>query len=294
MQTRFILSLAVLLISSSPALAQFPQLPIQLPVGPQANKMQPVMDRNINETKAKIQQWNDWLGVVSTKPRHLLDRNGLPQSYSDLVRWTFTPPWPEMRSHPEYAPVSKEIHALRTRIAQVGMYIPEWHYWQFDGLKPNEQQMKYISSLEDKFNSIRSSSGVSDTVEQNLKFVAEVIKRPEMESDSVLKHFRDQLVKPQLAGLIWRNAVIKINYLEGVQKSLRDDFKRSWGPGCLQPCKTRLNTEAARLVRYIDEVKAAGFDLNAHQIMSDPREPLSPMWTLTQLRAEMAKIQTAK
>lgn len=293
------LSLFTFLLSSSlgaqTAQAQF-QLPIKLPGGTPAvdNRQQIQFDRNIQETQAKIQKWDEWLKSVATSPRRVLETNSKPGGYDDLVRWTFTPPWPGLKDHAQYPAVCSEIKALRTRIAKVGVYIPEWRYWQYDGLQPNDNQLKYIQSIEDKFNSMRGSTGISDKVEEQLKFVTDVVKRPEMESDPVLKHFRDELVKPQLAGLTWRNAVIKINYLEGAQKSLRDDFARSWGSGCLQPCKSRLTGEAAKLISYIDQVKGAGFDLNAHQIMSDPREPLSPSWTLTQLRAELGKLQSKK
>lgn len=291
---RVVLTLLSLAALQSPALAQLPQLPIKLPGNAQDNRRMAQFDQNIQQTQAKIQAWETWLAAVAASPRKALETGGRPPSYADLVRWSFTPPWPDLRTHPQYAAVSQQIRDLRPRIAQVGMYVPEWHFWHFDGLQPNANQLKYVSSLEDKFNSIRSSTGVSDKVEEQLKFVAEVLQRPDMNSDPVLKQFKQGLAEPEFRGLRWRNAVIKINYLEGAQKSLRDDFARSWGAGCLQPCKSRLTGEAARLIALVDQIKAAGFDLNAQQIMSDPREPLSPSWNLTQLRAELVKLQTKK
>ncbi|PIQ23404.1 hypothetical protein COW36_15800 [bacterium (Candidatus Blackallbacteria) CG17_big_fil_post_rev_8_21_14_2_50_48_46] len=278
---------------AAPALAQF-QLPIKLPANsPQDTRKMASMDRNIQETRDKLQKWDDYLTAVAAQPRKVLERVGNPPSYDDLRRWTFTPPWPEMKAHPQYAEVSQKIRDLRPRVARLGLYVGEWKRWEYDGQQVGEAQLKFISSIEDKFNSMRSSSGVSDKLEKNLKFVADTLKRPEMESDPVLKVFRDQVAKPQLEGLVWHNAVVKIHYLEGAQKSLRDDFARSW-KNCAKPCKERIWGETKRLVQYIDEVKAAGFDLKAHQIMSDPREPLSPTWNLEQLKAELSKILKAK
>jgi hypothetical protein len=295
LQLTFFATLILTVGLSGPALAQFPQLPIKLPGGasPQDTRKMQSLDRNIEETRAKIQAWETYLAAVAASPRKVLERVGTPPSYDDLRRWTFTPPWPEMKSHPQYGPVSEQIKALRSRVARIGLYVGEWRTWEYDGKTVSAEQLKYISSIEDKFNGMRGSSGVSEKTDQNLKFVGDVFKRPEMDKDPVLQYFRDEIAKPQWEGVRWRHAVVKINYLEGAQKSLRDDFDRSW-KNCAKPCKERIWGETKRLVTYIDEVKAAGFVLKDHTIMSDPREPLSATWNLEQLKAELGKILKAK
>jgi hypothetical protein len=281
---------------TGPALAQFPPLPVKLPGGAaQADpKKMAHAERNIEETRAKVQKWETYIAAVKADPRKVLERIGMPPSYSDLRRWTITPPWPElMTENPQFIEVVSQIRALRSPVARLGLEVGPWRMWEYDGKQVSAEQLKYITSIEDKFNGMRGSNGISEKTDKNLKFVADVLKRPEISKDPVLSYFRDEVARPQWEGLSWHHAVVKIKYLEGAQKSLRDDFSRSW-KNCAKPCKERIWGDTKRLLIYIDEVKSAGFVLKDHTIMSDPREPLSARWNLEQLKAELGKILKAK
>ncbi len=247
-------------------------------------------DRWIEEHKAKLASLEAF--VAEKDPAKILEaRVG---SITDLRRTMMQPhPLVDFRAHPEFQGCRTRLMTLRTELAKRGLYVGEWREWEFDGQTVGDEEAKFLLSFEDKFNGLRNSNGVSPQGDEKLTKMGDVLKRPEFESNPVLKAYKTDLGQYVLAGAVYRNALLRVKAVGNAFRSVKTDVDKNWA-GCKGECVKRVHADAMRVVALVDQVKAAGLNLKDFKVKLDEREPLSEEWDLEKVKLEAGKIAKKK
>lgn len=291
--TQVFLSGLVLLGAAGSAAALDLQLPIQLPGQQQTNASnQPpgvtsaiekikLIQKEYDERLAKSDPWAVFEGYSG-------------RSFADLRRETLQPFFPAVKDHPEYAGLKQKLYAQRQALARKGVNLDRWMMWDYDGQPVTDAHKKYFEAVEMNLNRISRSStgGASASEAEALHKLDEILKRPEFSSDPVLSYYKQHFVSDQLAGARWIHNLKKVGYIGSELRDLRNRLKNM-----VKGSQTQLKAikeQASRIIKLVDEVKAAGLKLTDFSVKLDERDPLSEEWNLEKTRAELVKVTQMK
>lgn len=251
-----------------------------------AAKDAPRAEQWIQSHKNKLAQLDAYVALTSYEK--ILD--GQVGSINDLRRELMAPhPNVDFRAHPEFEGLRVRLINLRRELSRKGRYVGEWKEWKFDGQTVGEEETKYISSFEDKFNGLHNSNGVSPQGDEKIAKMRDILARPEMASNPVLKAYKENYAQHVLFGAIYRDALLRVKAVGNAFRSVKNDVDKNW-KNCRGECVKRVHGEGKHVVDFIDQVKAAGLDPKSYKIKLDEREPLSEEWTLDKVRAEAVKL----
>ena len=188
-----------------------------------AAKDAPRAEQWIQSHKNKLAQLDAYVALTSYEK--ILD--GQVGSINDLRRELMAPhPNVDFRAHPEFEGLRVRLINLRRELSRKGRYVGEWKEWKFDGQTVGEEETKYISSFEDKFNGLHNSNGVSPQGDEKIAKMRDILARPEMASNPVLKAYKENYAQHVLFGAIYRDALLRVKAVGNARGTRRRGVRR--------------------------------------------------------------------